>query len=298
MPHPQNPIHALPLYSLLPIDKQSLVFQDPPAHQRLVVVATNVAETSLTIPNIKYVVDSGMEKVKQWDSTTGISRFDLARISKSSAEQRAGRAGRVGPGFCYRLYSSAVFEEMSAFSLPEIVQRPIEDVVLMLRSYIHSSIPIHKFCLPTVPSVAAIEKAERTLVSLGALKRLQLPSGSVTEMTDLGKCMAQIPLNPRFSRMLLMANQQDLLPYAVLMVSALSVANFFSASEIADNDVSERSKLARDFRRGFVQKVCLVGGLGKLVCNADLEAGSDVWRCERAARCHVSTGEGQLRSGG
>lgn len=122
-----EPLHVLPLFSLLPVNDQLRVFQPPPEGSRLCVVATNVAETSLTIPGIKYVVDCGRVKERVYDRTTGVESFQIRWISKASAAQRAGRAGRTGPGHCYRLYSSAVFErDFAQFSEPEILKYPIE----------------------------------------------------------------------------------------------------------------------------------------------------------------------------
>lgn len=97
-----QPLWTLPLYSLLSSQKQQKVFRSPPPGCRLCVVSTNVAETSLTIPNIKYVVDSGKTKVKLYDKVTGVTSFVVHWTSKASANQRAGRAGRLGPGHCYR----------------------------------------------------------------------------------------------------------------------------------------------------------------------------------------------------
>lgn len=122
-----EPLHILPLFSLLPVADQLKVFQPPPEGTRLCVVATNIAETSLTIPGIKYVVDCGRVKERVYDKSTGVESFQIGWISKASAAQRTGRAGRTGPGHCYRLYSSAVFErDFAQFSEPEILKYPIE----------------------------------------------------------------------------------------------------------------------------------------------------------------------------
>ena len=121
------PLHVLPLFSLLPVKDQLRVFQPPPEGSRVCVVATNIAETSLTIPGIKYVVDCGRVKERVYDKSTGVESFQIGWISKASAAQRTGRAGRVGAGHCYRLYSSAVFErDFPQFSEPEILKYPIE----------------------------------------------------------------------------------------------------------------------------------------------------------------------------
>lgn len=130
-----GPLHVLPLYAMLPAAAQLRVFGDPPEGHRLVVVATNVAETSLTIPGIRYVVDCGRAKERTYERGSGLSKFEVKWISKASANQRAGRAGRVGPGHCYRLYSSAVFtDQFPQHAPPEIESAPIEGVVLQMKA--------------------------------------------------------------------------------------------------------------------------------------------------------------------
>jgi ATP-dependent RNA helicase DHX37/DHR1 len=122
-----EPLCVLPLFSLLPVTEQLKIFQPPPDGSRLCVVATNVAETSLTIPGIKYVVDCGRVKEREYDKRTGVESFQVGWVSKASAGQRSGRAGRIGAGHCYRLYSSTVFErDFSTFAEPEILKYPIE----------------------------------------------------------------------------------------------------------------------------------------------------------------------------
>lgn len=128
-------LFVLPLYAMLSAAAQLRVFEGVKEGVRLVVVATNVAETSLTIPGIKYVVDTGREKVKNYNSCNGMETYEVQWISKASAAQRAGRAGRTGPGHCYRLYSSAVFNNiLPDFSLAEVSKVPIHGVVLLLKS--------------------------------------------------------------------------------------------------------------------------------------------------------------------
>lgn len=125
------PLHVLPLYSLLPTRDQLKVFEEAPGSSRLCILATNVAETSLTIPGIRYVVDCGRSKERNFDKTTGVQSFDIGWVSKASAMQRAGRSGRTGPGHCYRLYSSAVYErDFPEFAEAEILRMPIEGMLI------------------------------------------------------------------------------------------------------------------------------------------------------------------------
>lgn len=126
---------VLPLYAKLSAADQLRVFKEVKEGERLVVVATNVAETSITIPGIKYVVDTGREKVKNYNSSNGMETYEVQWISKASAAQRAGRAGRTGPGHCYRLYSSAVFSNiLPDFSLAEISKMPVDGIILLMKS--------------------------------------------------------------------------------------------------------------------------------------------------------------------
>ncbi|KAK2764932.1 putative ATP-dependent RNA helicase DHR1 [Arachnomyces sp. PD_36] len=212
-------VHVVPLYSQLPTKEQLKVFETPPEGSRLIVLATNVAETSLTIPGIKYVFDCGRSKEKQYDLRTGVQTFQIGWISKASASQRAGRAGRTGPGHCYRLYSSAVYErDFSEYTDPEILRTPIEGVVLQMKSMgLHHVI---NFPFPTPPSQVGLVKAEKLLKNLGALSL----DGQISE---LGKCLSIYPLSPRFGKMLQIGNAHKCIEYVITLVAALTVADLF-----------------------------------------------------------------------
>lgn len=215
-----DPLYVLPLYSLLPTSEQMKIFEEPPAGARLCVVATNVAETSLTIPNVKYVVDCGRAKERKYNEETGVQSFEIDWISKASADQRSGRAGRTGPGHTYRLFSAAVYEsDFQQFSKPEILRMPVEGVVLNMKSMgIHT---IANFPFPTPPDRKSLGNAEKLLKYLGALDKER------STVTEIGKKMSLFPLSPRFSKMLLIGNQQECLPYIVALVSGLSVGDPF-----------------------------------------------------------------------
>jgi ATP-dependent RNA helicase DHX37/DHR1 len=235
-------MHILPLYSLLPTEKQMRVFKDPPADSRLVVVATNVAETSLTIPGIKYVVDSGRSKERHYDTDSGVQSFNVSWISKASASQRAGRAGRTGPGHCYRLYSSAVFEDFfEKHAKPEILRMPIEGIVLQMKSMNLDAV-VH-FPFPTPPDRQALKRAEEQLIRLGALSAPSPSEGAAaahhSRVTDLGRAMSLFPLSPRYSKMLVVGQQHGCLPYVIAVVCALSVGDPFlreDALSLDNND--------------------------------------------------------------
>lgn len=221
------PLHILPLYSLLPSERQMRVFAAPPEGTRLCVVATNVAETSLTIPGITYVVDCGRSKERSFDAATGVQSFDVRWISKASASQRAGRAGRTGPGHCYRLYSSAVYEDtLPQFAVPEILRTPVEGLVLQMHAMHLDSVA--NFPFPTPPDRTALRRAERTLVRLGALEMADTARKTqAARATELGQAMSLFPLAPRFAKLLVQGQQHGCLPYVIALVSALSVGDPF-----------------------------------------------------------------------
>ncbi|KAL7190067.1 hypothetical protein ACSBR1_039665 [Camellia fascicularis] len=221
---------VLPLYAMLPASAQLRVFEEIKEGDHLVVVATNVAETSLTIPGIKYVVDTRREKVQNYNSSTGMETFEVQWISKASAAQRAGRAGRTGPGHCYRLYSSAVFNNIFPdFSSAEISKIPVDGIVLLMKSMGIGK--VSNFPFPTPPEVTALFEAECCLKALEA-------RDSKGRLTSLGKAMAQYPMSPLHSWMLLTAIQimgkmkiygraNLVLGYALAAAAALSLSNPF-----------------------------------------------------------------------
>ena len=231
-------VHVLPLYSQLPTKEQLKIFETPPEGSRLIVLATNVAETSLTIPGIKYVFDCGRAKEKQYDLATGVQRFQIDWISKASANQRAGRAGRTGPGHCYRLYSSAVYEgEFAEYTDPEILRTPIEGVVLQMKSMgLHNVI---NFPFPTPPSRQGLAKAEKLLKNLGAL-------ASNGQVTPMGHRLSTYPLSPRFSKMMHIGHQHGCMPYVIALVAALAVGDLFVPENQIDPTTSSSNNNDND----------------------------------------------------
>lgn len=252
---PSIPLYVLPLYSLLAPEQQAMVFRPPPPGTRLCVVATNVAETSLTIPGVKYVVDCGRVKKRHYDRVTGVSSFLVSWTSQASANQRAGRAGRTEPGHCYRLYSSAVFGDFSEFSEAEITRRPVEDLLLQMKDL--NIDKVVNFPFPTAPSAEALMAAEQLLVSLGALKEPPR-TARVQDMkrakiccpiTPLGRAMASFPVAPRYAKMLALGKQQDCLPYVIAVVAAMTVREIFEDLERPAASEEESSKLAENKAR-------------------------------------------------
>nr|XP_046243910.1 probable ATP-dependent RNA helicase DHX37 [Scatophagus argus] len=272
---PSIPLYVLPLYSLLAPEQQAKVFRPPPPGTRLCVVATNVAETSLTIPGIKYVVDCGRVKKRFYDRVTGVSSFKVTWTSQASANQRAGRAGRTEPGHCYRLYSSAVFGDLSLFSEAEITRRPVEDLVLQMKDI--NIDKVVNFPFPTSPSNEALVAAEQLLVSLGALKEPPR-TGRVKEMeqarlscpiTPLGRAMASFPVAPRYAKMLALGKQQDCLPYVIAVVAAMTVREIFEDLDRPAGSENESAKLTQR-RARLTQMRRLWAGQGASLLLGDL----------------------------
>ncbi len=237
-----GPLHVLPLYAMLSPDEQSKVFVPPPAGHRLVVIATNVAETSITIPGIAYVVDCGRSKQRRIIGGSQINAFEVDWISQASADQRAGRAGRMGPGHCYRLYSSAVYErQFPKCTAPDVETQPLENVILhMLAMGIPS---IGRFPFPTPPDPYRLRIAESMLRNLGVIQseKRKVSGSSINvgltqvkedcwKLTHMGRAMALLPIGVRLSRMLVMAKQAGLLEHAIAMVSLMEEQDPFTTS--------------------------------------------------------------------
>ncbi|PON24509.1 hypothetical protein TGAM01_v206440 [Trichoderma gamsii] len=212
-------MQILPLYSLLPVKEQLRVFEDVPEGTRKVILATNVAETSLTIPGMRFVFDCGRSKERNYDRLSGVQSYEIGWISKASASQRSGRAGRTGPGHCYRLYSSAVYErDFQEFSDPELLRTPIEGIVLKLKAMNLQNVV--NFPFPTPPDRQMLARAEKLLTYLSAIS----PSGQVTKV---GTTMSMFPLSPRFARILLVGHLHNCLPYTIALVAGLSAAEVY-----------------------------------------------------------------------
>ncbi|MCJ1472991.1 putative ATP-dependent RNA helicase DHR1 [Lambiella insularis] len=229
----------LPLYSQLPIEEQRKVFSTKlPLNTRLIVVATNVAETSLTIPGIRYVFDCGRAKERKYDRNTGVQSFEIGWISKASANQRAGRAGRTGPGHCYRLYSSAVYErDFEDHAEPEILRSPIESIVLQLKSM--GIQDILNFPFPTPPDMNSLMQAERLLRNMSAVT-------AAGEVTALGRELATYPLSPRFAKMLTLGHQGECIYITIATVAALAIGNLFVPdSQLSASGVARRGQNPR-----------------------------------------------------
>lgn len=209
----------LPVYSALPSEMQTRIFDPAPAGSRKVVIATNIAETSLTIDGIFYVVDPGFVKQKVYNSKTGMDSLVVTPISQAAAKQRAGRAGRTGPGKTYRLYTERAYrDEMMPTPVPEIQRTNLATTVLQLKTMGINDL-LH-FDFMDAPPVESLVMALEQLHSLSALDNEGL-------LTRLGRRMAEFPLEPNLSKMLIMSVALQCSDEILTIVSMLSVQNVF-----------------------------------------------------------------------
>lgn len=224
------------IYSSLPKNLQSLVFKPTPPNARKVIVATNIAETSLTIDGVRYVIDSGFCKQNSYNPRTGMESLLVTPISKASAEQRAGRAGRTAPGKCYRLFTKHSFmNELEDGTLPEIQRSNLSTLVLLMKSLGIDDI-IH-FDFMDAPPAETLIKALELLYALGALN-------DKGELTRLGRRMAELPIDPMLSKMLFQAEKYGCGQEILSICAMLSAGNaiFYRPKENASNsDIARKS---------------------------------------------------------
>ncbi|XP_023728927.1 ATP-dependent RNA helicase DEAH11, chloroplastic [Lactuca sativa] len=206
---------ALPLHGKLSHDEQHRVYLDYP-DKRKVIFSTNLAETSLTIPGVKYVVDSGMVKESRYEPTTGTNVLRVSQVSQSSANQRAGRAGRTEPGKCYRLYSEADFKSMPFHQEPEIRQVNLGIAVLRILALgIHD---VNTFDFIDAPSDSAIESAIKNLVQLGAI----VFENGVHKLTKDGRMLVKLGIEPRLGKMILKCFEHRLGREGVVLAAVMA----------------------------------------------------------------------------
>ena len=280
-----SPVIVLPLYSSMEPEEQMKIYAEHKG-KRMIVVSTNVAETSLTIPNVRYVVDSGRVKKRIYKSGLSFSTFKIEWISQASANQRSGRAGRTCEGYCYRIYSNGLYVKMDKFTEPQISTSPLSQVILTLKYMKVKN--IYQFPFITKPKLYFIDKSLEHLVNVGAVDIPDIENRNKlnrimnflkknkeekekernnkdkeiddkkdnnnndeennnnndeeseeiekrkdsTSITEIGKLMARFPVEPKLSKILIMANNFDLLEYAILIVAILSVENMIDFTSL------------------------------------------------------------------
>ncbi|MGC9008823.1 MAG: ATP-dependent RNA helicase HrpA, partial [Halothiobacillaceae bacterium] len=209
--HPKH-TEILPLYARLSAAEQARIFQ--PHSGRRIVLATNVAETSLTVPGIRYVIDTGLARISRYSPRAGVQRLQVEPISQAAARQRAGRCGRLGPGICIRLYSEDDFAQRPAHTDPEILRTNLAAVILRMESLKLGH--VEDFPFLDMPEGRQIKAAYDLLFELGAVDVQR-------RLTPLGERLARLPVDPRLGRMLLAGQHDGCLAEMLVIVSALSI---------------------------------------------------------------------------
>ncbi|KAJ2804602.1 hypothetical protein H4R20_002442 [Coemansia guatemalensis] len=227
------PLAVLPIYSQLPADLQARIFERTPI--RKVVVATNIAETSLTVDGVKYVVDTGFYKLKVYNPRVGMDALQVTPISQANANQRSGRAGRTGPGVAFRLYTERAFRhEMFPSPIPEIQRTNLAYVVMLLKSIGVNDLLTFDFLDP--PPLEALKTAMYQLWTLGALD-------NSAQITSLGRKMSELPLDPAPAKMLVSAHALGCTVEVVTIVAMLAVPTvFYRPKERLDESDAAREK--------------------------------------------------------
>jgi len=209
--HPPH-TEILPLFGRLSAEEQERIFK---VHGgRRIVLATNVAETSLTVPGIRYVVDTGLARIKRYSYRSKVEQLRVENISQASAKQRAGRCGRVAKGVCVRLYAEDEFNSRPAFTDPEVLRSSLANVILRMKSLALGTVEEFPFIDP--PASKAIQDGYALLAELGAVDE-------ANELTEIGRQLAKLPVDPRIGRMVLAAKSENALGEVLVIASALSV---------------------------------------------------------------------------
>lgn len=231
----------LPLYARLGAAGQGKIFQ--PHKRRHIVLATNIAETSLTIPGIRYVIDGGYARISRYSPRSKIQRLPIEKIAKAPANQRKGRCGREAPGVCIRLYGEEDFAARPDFTEPEIQRTNLASVVLQMKALGLGDVA--KFPFLDKPDKRQISDARRLLIELGALDDRD-------KLTDTGRQLAKLPLDPSFGRMLLAAGDMQCLNEALIIISALSIQDPRERPLEAQEKADASHQQFRDERSDFL----------------------------------------------
>lgn len=236
---PQTEI--LPLYARLSATEQNRVFQ--PHKGRRIVLATNVAETSLTVPGIRYVIDPGLARISRYSPRTKVQRLPIEKISRASANQRAGRCGRVGPGICIRLYDEPDFNTRQEFTDPEIKRSNLAAVILQMKALRLGD--VEDFPFVEAPDSRMIGDGYKLLEELGAVDRQQ-------RLTETGRQLSRLPLDPRVARMVLAAKTENALEEVMIIASALSVQEPRERPHDKQQAADEKHKVFADEQSDFL----------------------------------------------
>ena len=239
--HLPKTVEVLPLYARLSEQEQQKIFH--PSNIRRIVLATNVAETSLTVPGIRSVIDSGLARISRYSHRSKLQRLPIERISQASANQRSGRCGRLGPGVAIRLYAEEDFLGREPFTDPEILRTNLAQVILQMRALKLGDIQNFPFIEP--PDERLIRDGLRTLQELNALD-------SEARLTPIGQTLARLPMDPRLGRMLLAAREERCVREVAVIVAALSVPDPRERPPEKAQQADQQHGLFRDERSDFL----------------------------------------------
>ena len=231
----------MPLYGRLNTARQSRIFR--PHKRRHIVLATNVAETSLTIPGIRFVIDAGYARISRYSHRSKVQRLPVENISRASADQRKGRCGRVADGICVRLFSELDFEQRQEFTDPEIMRTNLASVILQMKALKLGE--IEEFPFIDKPDRRFIKDGIRLLTEIGAIN-------SKGGLTKPGKRIARLPVDPRMGRMLIAANEWNCLTEMLVIVSALSIQNPKERPQEAQEKADKMHSEFEDDRSDFL----------------------------------------------
>lgn len=218
-----------PIFAALPKEQQLKAFEKTPVGFRKIILATNIAESSITLPGVKYVIDPGMAKMRGYIAKTGMESLKVMPISQQQSCQRAGRAGREGPGKCFRLCTEKDFKNLRDSAIPEILRCNLATVVLQLKAIGIKN--VFEFDFIERPSNDSLAAALQSLLNLGAISN---KVGSKGDITQLGRKMAALPLEPIYAKLVICSAQSQFscLPEILTLVSLLSVDSvFYSPSD-------------------------------------------------------------------
>ncbi|WP_180017635.1 MULTISPECIES: ATP-dependent RNA helicase HrpA [unclassified Acinetobacter] len=234
--HGPRHTEVLPLYARLALAEQQKIF-NPSGGGRRIIIATNVAETALTVPNIRYVIDSGFARISRYNYRSRVQRLPIEAVSQAAANQRKGRCGRIAPGVCVRLYSEEDFLSRPEFTEPEIKRTNLASVILQMQSLGLGSLEDFDFIEP--PDHRLVNDGRKLLIELGAMTEKNLPKvadekqsgtsspfnkgGTQGGLTKIGQQMAKMPIDPRLARMILGGAHFGALNEALVIVAALAV---------------------------------------------------------------------------
>ncbi|MGV0977353.1 MAG: helicase-related protein, partial [Azonexus sp.] len=232
----------LPLFSRLSATDQDRIFK-PSGGQRRIVLATNVAETSLTVPGIRYVIDTGLARVKRYSYRNKVEQLQIEKVSQAAARQRAGRCGRVAAGVCIRLYDEPDFNARPPFTDPEILRSSLAGVILRMKSLRLTDVESFPFLEP--PPAKAIADGYALLQELGALDEENV-------LTPIGQSLARLPLDPRIGRMLVAARDLGCLKEVMVIAAGLSAQDPRERPQERQQAADEKHKLFADEKSEFL----------------------------------------------